>query len=416
MRAKPIFVAATRQHVGKTTVSLALMSGLQKRFRRVGFIKPVGQQHIAVEDESGKTIRVDKDCQVMKEYFSLDHVNYSDISPVIIPRGYTSKYIDGLVQNETQVKAITASFATIDAKSDVTLVEGTGHSGVGSVVEVSNARAAAMLGAEVVLVANGGLGRAFDELEMNRQMFAQEGVAVRGVVLNKVLPDKVEMVREKMTKLLQQRWGVPLIGVVPDLAYLGKPTLNDIELALGGHLIAGEPCRRLHYDPHSDAFLITTGLRRFLRRAFEQRGKDWRRPLFVTHATRDDLFLGFLAHHQRTLVQQGNAVLYTARGQPIPQKREVQPSDWAGAMVLAMGASKAFPDDDADESEPLEYLVKMAKQVGAPVILTPLGTVDALDAIKNYTAKHNIKDTSRVRAAIAHYEPQIDFDALLSVE
>jgi len=41
---RPIFVAATRQHVGKTTVSLALMSGLQKRFDKVGFLKPVGQQ------------------------------------------------------------------------------------------------------------------------------------------------------------------------------------------------------------------------------------------------------------------------------------------------------------------------------------------------------------------------------------
>ena len=64
MTCRPIFVAATRQHVGKTTVSLALMSGLQKRFGKVGFLKPVGQQHIAVTDESGAEIRVDKDCQV----------------------------------------------------------------------------------------------------------------------------------------------------------------------------------------------------------------------------------------------------------------------------------------------------------------------------------------------------------------
>lgn len=33
---KPIFVAATKQHVGKTSASLALMSGLQKRFDHVG--------------------------------------------------------------------------------------------------------------------------------------------------------------------------------------------------------------------------------------------------------------------------------------------------------------------------------------------------------------------------------------------
>ena len=39
-----IMVAATKQHVGKTTSCLALMSGLRKKFdNRVGFLKPVGQ-------------------------------------------------------------------------------------------------------------------------------------------------------------------------------------------------------------------------------------------------------------------------------------------------------------------------------------------------------------------------------------
>ena len=44
MSPRPIFVAATKQHVGKTSVSLSLMSGLKKRFKKVGFIKPVGQE------------------------------------------------------------------------------------------------------------------------------------------------------------------------------------------------------------------------------------------------------------------------------------------------------------------------------------------------------------------------------------
>ena len=60
-----IFVAATRQHVGKTTVSLALMSGLQKRFNKVGFLKPVGQQHLPVRDESGKAGRLP---QLLQQY------------------------------------------------------------------------------------------------------------------------------------------------------------------------------------------------------------------------------------------------------------------------------------------------------------------------------------------------------------
>lgn len=398
---RPIFVAATRQHVGKTTVSLALMSGLKKRLDRVGFIKPVGQQHIPVTvPETGEQIRIDKDVQVMKEYFALDHVSYLHMSPVIIPRGYTSRYINGEVQHETQVRAITRAYDAIAAKSDIVLAEGTGHVGVGSIVEVSNARTASILGADVVLVANGGLGKAFDELEMNRQMFAQEGVAVRGVVLNKVIPEKVDEIRDKMGRLLRDRWGVPLLGVVPDKAYLGMPTLGDLESTLGGQLIAGERCRGIHYQP-VDAFLVTTGLRRFLRRAFEHRGRTWTRPLFVTHSTRDDLLLGFLAHHQKMMTEQGGSIS--------------KPGEWSGAMVLSVGASAAFPDleQHADDLEALPYLKQMAIDTDAPVIITPYGTIDALDSIKSYTPKQNIGDQARLQAAIDHYEPQIDFETLL---
>lgn len=45
---RPIFVAATKQHVGKTSTSLALLSGLQKRFDKVGFIKPVGELNASI--------------------------------------------------------------------------------------------------------------------------------------------------------------------------------------------------------------------------------------------------------------------------------------------------------------------------------------------------------------------------------
>ena len=91
MAARPILVAATRQHVGKTTLSLALMSGLRKRFGdRVGFIKPVGQEHVR---PAGEAFSVDKDVELMRMYFGLDHVGFEDMSPVLIPRSYTKRFI-----------------------------------------------------------------------------------------------------------------------------------------------------------------------------------------------------------------------------------------------------------------------------------------------------------------------------------
>ncbi len=47
-------------------------------------------------------------------------------------------------------------------------MEGTGHTGVGSIVNVNNARVAAALGLDMLLIANGGIGSAFDDLALNR--------------------------------------------------------------------------------------------------------------------------------------------------------------------------------------------------------------------------------------------------------
>lgn len=143
---KPIYVAATRQNVGKTSVSLALLSGLQKRFqRRVGFIKPVGQKHVIVEDETGEPLKVDKDAAVVKQYFHLDHIPYRNTSPVLIPKGYTRDYLDQKINNNQQMDTIKNAFRSISGHSDVVLCEGTGHVAVGSIIDQNNASCAKMV-------------------------------------------------------------------------------------------------------------------------------------------------------------------------------------------------------------------------------------------------------------------------------
>jgi dethiobiotin synthetase len=149
---RPIFVAATKQHVGKTTCSLALMSGLQKRFQKVGFLKPVGQQHVDVQDKEGRTLRVDKDVVLIREHFKLDHVNYADMSPVIIPRGYTKKFVDGEISIEKQLQDVQTAMANVAESNEVVLIEGTGHCAVGSIVGLNNAKVASIIGADMVLL------------------------------------------------------------------------------------------------------------------------------------------------------------------------------------------------------------------------------------------------------------------------
>ena len=49
----------------------------------MGFLKPVGQEHITTPDGSV----VDKDVRLFKDYFNLDVSSYGVMSPVVLPAG-----------------------------------------------------------------------------------------------------------------------------------------------------------------------------------------------------------------------------------------------------------------------------------------------------------------------------------------
>lgn len=102
---------------------------------------------------------MDKDVSLVKEHFHLTHLDYKYMSPVIIPRGYTKKYIDGEISHEQQLKGLHSAMSHVAEVSDVVVCEGTGHCAVGSIVGMNNAKVASLIGADMLLIANGGLGK-----------------------------------------------------------------------------------------------------------------------------------------------------------------------------------------------------------------------------------------------------------------
>jgi dethiobiotin synthetase len=138
---KQVLILSTGQHVGKTTTSLGLVAHLQDRFRdsgrEVAYCKPVGQQHVPV----GDGLRVDKDSFLFKEHFGLIH-DYKDMSPVIFPDGFTRDFVDGKVTSKQLRAAIQSAHKNLCHASDFVVVEGTGHTGVGSICDLNNAQVA----------------------------------------------------------------------------------------------------------------------------------------------------------------------------------------------------------------------------------------------------------------------------------
>jgi len=111
IRNKAIFVASTGQHIGKTTTCLALVAGAENVLGKgnVGFMKPVGQKHVVV----GDGLKVDKDVVLFKHQFQLEKCSYKDLSPVVIPSGYTKDFLDGKISEKEQITAVKHAFQNI---------------------------------------------------------------------------------------------------------------------------------------------------------------------------------------------------------------------------------------------------------------------------------------------------------------
>ncbi|NQT46314.1 MAG: AAA family ATPase [Candidatus Omnitrophica bacterium] len=229
---KKIFIAATLQNEGKTTVSLGLIRALRKRFRRIGFIKPIGQRYL---QEQG--YKVDEDSVLIEKVCNVECL-LKDMSPVAIEKGFTERYIDK-PDKKALVSKIKASFKGVSQGKDLVVIEGTGHAGVGSCFDLSNADVAHLLGSKVILISSGGIGRPIDEIMLNVALFKQKGVGVLGVIINKVKKDKYKKIKRYVEKGFK-RQGIDVLGVLPYIKTLTNTTIKEIMDETGFKLLCGK--------------------------------------------------------------------------------------------------------------------------------------------------------------------------------
>ena len=233
MTARRVFLAATGQNRGKTTTSLGLAAAIAARGHRLAFLKPIGQRYVLIDGG-----RADEDAVLMKAVFDLPDP-LDAMSPVTLPRHFTSDFVMGRVADDLSTKVVAAA-ERVARDRDVLLVEGTGHAGVGAVIGLSNARVASLLDAPVIIVSEGGVGRPIDEIVLNQALFARHGVRVIGAVVNKVNVDASPELREVLRRGLAQQ-GIELLGCIPYSDFLANPSLELLELHLPGERLSGEP-------------------------------------------------------------------------------------------------------------------------------------------------------------------------------
>ncbi len=228
MKLKNLYVAATSQHVGKTTSTLGLAASFRKAGINTGYCKPVGQQHVEINGSV-----VDKDAVLFADLLKLD-IEPSIHSPVIIGKGATVSYLDD-PESYNLIEMVLNAERKLNDAHDAVIYEGTGHPGVGSVAEMSNARVAKLLNAKVVMVVEGGVGSTIDQLNMSLALFREFEVEIIGVIVNKVIPSKDELVKTYVGKWLKKN-NLNLLGTVPYDSTLAYPLIWTISKAIDGSL------------------------------------------------------------------------------------------------------------------------------------------------------------------------------------
>jgi len=358
---KRVFIAATKQNDGKTTVSLGLIRNFQQRFKKVGFIKPIGQRYLQEEG-----LKIDEDSWLIGEVCGVK-CGLKDMSPIAVEKGFTEKYISHPDKRSITAQ-IRAAYNRVSRRRDLVIIEGTGHAGVGAVFDHSNAYVAKLLRSKVIIISSGGIGRPTDEIVLNKALFERLGVKVLGVIVNKVLPAKFGKINNLVRKGLK-RQGIDVLGVIPYNPLLSSPTIGQI-------------LEETDYELFSGKEYLNNPVSRILVGAMKP--KDAVKyivddSLLITPADREDLVMAALqcfcdANKQKAKI--------------------------CGIVLTG-------------KSNPDTTIMKSLKQTNIPVLLAERDTYSVASSIHDLTVKIRPDDTEKIEAAVKMVGNYVDLESIL---
>ncbi|MFA5261009.1 MAG: AAA family ATPase [Candidatus Omnitrophota bacterium] len=359
---KNVFISSIYQNAGKTTVSLGLYRTFQERKLKTTFMKPVGQQTVDVQGQD-----VDKDSYLIGEVYRCQ-MKIKWMSPVTVGRGFTEKYIFN-PQPDTLRQRIEQCFLSLTQGKDAIIIEGTGHAGVGAVIDLSNADVASMLQSKVIIVSEGGIGRSIDEIMLNKALFDAKKVPVLGVIVNKVLPQKYERVQKALREGLKSK-GLPLLGLIPHDPILSSPTVGQLMKDLNLQLLCGQTSlnRKVKntiiaaMEPYNMISYITDG------------------TLVITSGDRVDSILAAVSSH---LVALG-------------KKTQV------AAIMLTGGLT------------PNVKIIDLLEKSRIPILITEDDTYKVAGKIENLICKIQKTDKDKIAEARQLVKKYVDVDAILN--
>jgi BioD-like phosphotransacetylase family protein len=228
---KSLYIVGTKKDVGKTTMSLGLLHAFRKKGLRAGYMKPLGQRVVPLDG-----LMLHEDSRVVASLIGAGNVEQMDMA-VPLTRGKVEQQVYDFKPAKVLEKAV-AMYESLASRYDLVVIEGMGHVGMGSCIGVSAADVCRAVGAKAMLISEGGIGKAIDDIFLCSTFLQARGVSLTGTIINKVWPEKFTRIKEATTRGLDNL-GIRSFGTVPFQEQLASPTMADVHEQVGGEIVGG---------------------------------------------------------------------------------------------------------------------------------------------------------------------------------
>ncbi|MEN8247593.1 MAG: phosphate acetyltransferase [Bacteroidota bacterium] len=226
---RSIFITSAEPYSGKSLVTLGVFEAILRKTPNVTFFKPIIREPKYEGD-------LDNNIELIRRRYNLNQNHqesfafYRKDAQNLLGTGKEDEFIDQLI----------SKYKALEEKSDFVVCEGSDYIGEGSFFEFDiNALIAKHLGLPVIIIGQG-KGRALEEIftpvQMAIEAFQDQDTTIIGTIINRVMPERVELIKDAMKSLPEDS---EFHSVIPANTILSSPTLREVAIQLNAKVIFG---------------------------------------------------------------------------------------------------------------------------------------------------------------------------------
>jgi phosphate acetyltransferase len=292
---KNILIVSAEPGSGKSIITIGLVNMLLSKSQKIGYFKPI--------INSAPAGKRDVHIQTIIKHFAIP-VKYEDA--YAFTRQDAMKFIEQESQGE-MIDAIISKFKRLEEDYDFMVLEGSDFTGEGTAIEFElNLLIAQNLSSPAILIVSGEnktTPQVINECLNFLHNFKEHEIQVLGLIVNKVPPEQVQVIRGLLARQLPSDI---VLALVPADTALQSPTIKEIFEYLNGKLLFGKE----YLDNPVDNFVTgAMQLPNFLNHI-----KD--NVLIVTPGDRGDIIIGSLQANLSSSYPKVAGIILTAGTQP----------------------------------------------------------------------------------------------------